>query len=132
MLRLGKLELDPAELPWVTLTVAALCLGLSLAMTAPAALPQADADAAFELAVGYWNRHAYLEAEPELLLEVGRGLTSAERRSRIEGLRDESYRRYPSDPQQRALQQGELDALTQAAVAAVSLSCDRRASSASR
>ena len=118
--RLGSIQIDPSELPFVTLAVVVLCLAVSLALR-PGVSSEDDPETLLAGAVDYWSRHAYLEAEPEILLAVGHDRTLEERRARIVELRDESYRRWPSDPSLRREQQDELDTLSDAALAVYGL-----------
>ncbi len=114
---MGQVRIDLGELPWATLAIAALCLGLSLA---PLAGPEPASPAGLAPAVEYYSVHAYLEPQPEVVLEIVQRSTLAERRARLSQLRDESYRRWPSDQAVRNEQQQELDRLTELGLAGAS------------
>ncbi len=129
IVQIGEKQIDLRQVPWVTLALSVLCLGFSLALPpasgeaesgrAAPLEPEGGRAAALEPALAYWSKHAYLGAEPELLVELGRGLSRAERRARIDGLRNDSYRVWPSEQSVRDAQQAELDALTERALAAL-------------
>jgi membrane associated rhomboid family serine protease len=114
---MGQVRIDLGELPWATFAIAALCLGLSLA---PLAGPEPANPAGLGPAVEYYSEHAYLEPQPEVVLEIVQRSALPERRARLSQLRDESYRRWPSDEAVRNAQQQELDRLTEQGLAGAS------------
>ena len=117
ILPIGESEFDVQRLPWITFAVMCMCVVVSL--VSPPSSPEAQPERSPVVeAAEYWSQHPYLIAEPEILVEVGRGLTQDERLAHLERLREASYARYPADEPTRASQQAQLDALTRQALEA--------------
>ncbi len=105
------------RVPWITGVLVLVCLGLFL--TIDADLPE-QAPAPVEdptQAAEYWREHAYLDVDPEIMLEVGRGLSTKQRRKLYQDLRHDSYQRWPEDEEMRRAQQEVLDSLSARALA---------------
>ncbi len=105
------------RVPWVTGVVVLVCLALFL--TIDAELPEQAPAPAEDLAQAaeYWREHAYLDVDPEIMMEVGRGLATEERRKLYQDLRHDSYQRWPEDEEMRRAQQEVLDSLSARALA---------------
>lgn len=103
---------DGLRVPWVTGAVILVCLGLYLGTDhelveegpLPAELLAEAAD--------YWREHAYLQVEPELMIEVGRDVPPDQRRKLLQDLRYDSYQRWPDNEEMRNAQQEVMDFLT--------------------
>ncbi len=99
-------------MPWITGWVILACLAVFLADDSELVVPAMPVPEQLAEATEYWREHAYLEAEPEILLEVGRGKSADERRELVQELRHESYQRWPNSEEMRRAQQEVLDFLT--------------------
>ena len=100
-------------LPWVTGCVLVATLVATLA--GPSARELGSPHTALRAAAVLWSQHAYLEAEPEVLIEVGRGLSASARRERLEAMRGHAASALP-EPEERARLQEQLDDLTEQAL----------------
>jgi membrane associated rhomboid family serine protease len=103
---------DGLRVPWVTGAVILACLALYLGTDhelveegpLPAELLAEAAD--------YWSEHAYLQVEPEVMIEVGRAVPPDQRRKLLQDLRYDSYQRWPDREEMRNAQQEVMDFLT--------------------
>jgi membrane associated rhomboid family serine protease len=101
-------------LPWATISLLTLVLTCTLAV--PLAGEAESPRALLRRSALLWSQHAYLSAEPEVLIELGRGLAIDERRAKLAALRDAAEVDSP-DADERAARQEELDQLTERALA---------------
>ena len=104
------------RVPWITGWVILACLAVFLVDDSELAVPASPVPEQLAEATEYWREHAYLEVEPEILLEVGRGKSAEERRELVQELRYESYQRWPNDEEMRRAQQEVLDFLASQAL----------------
>ncbi len=100
------------RVPWITGWVILACLAIFLADDSELVVPAMATPEQLTEATEYWRDHAYLEAKPEILLEVGRGKSAEERRELVQELRYESYQRWPDNEEMRRAQQEVLDFVT--------------------
>ena len=100
------------RVPWITGWVSLACLAVFLADDSELVVPTSPTPEQLAEATEYWRDHAYLEAEPEILLEVGRGKSAEERRELVQELRYDSYQRWPDNEEMRRAQQEVLDFVT--------------------
>jgi membrane associated rhomboid family serine protease len=101
------------RLPWVTLSIMALCfLVLLCSDTSP---PEVAGDPMGD-AAAYWRDHAYLTPDPEVRDEVLSGVPPAERRQFLTALVELSEPLRPEDAEGLAAQQAELDRLSDLAL----------------
>lgn len=111
ILPVGQSEV--VRIPWVTGTLMLVCLAAFFALDGPPAVTSApETKEQLAEASEYWREHAYLEVDPEILIEVARGVASDQRRQFLQDLKHESYQRWPDDEQVRSAQQEILDFLT--------------------
>jgi membrane associated rhomboid family serine protease len=113
---IGHDESATRRWPWVTFGVAALCALVFLATDASVPAPPDPAEALGE-AAAYWREHAYLDAAPEVLSEVGYDVPPNQRSQYLALLRDQAWDDMPDDPKQVKAQQAKLDRLVERAVA---------------
>ena len=99
------------RVPWITGWVILACLAVFLADDSELVVPQSLVPERMAESTEYWREHAYLDAEPEILLEVARGKSAEERRELVQELRYESYQRWPENEEMRRAQQDVLDFL---------------------
>lgn len=118
ILPLGDQPFEIQRLPWLTLTLAALCVVVALAVPPEPAEQPPDLAVLEGEAADYWSRHAYLIASQALLDAVEPELSSSGRAARLAELREASYRHWPSDENVRREQQDRLDELAAIARAA--------------
>ncbi len=107
---------EALRVPWITGWVILACLAVFLADDSELVVRAPPEPEQLAEATEYWREHAYLETQPEILLEVGRGKSAEERRELVQELRYESYQRWPDDEEMRLAQQEVLDFLTSQAL----------------
>ncbi len=107
---------EALRVPWITGWVILACLAVFVADDSELVVRATPEPEQLAEATEYWREHAYLEAQPEILVEVGRGKSAEERRELVQELRYESYQRWPVNGEMRLAQQEVLDFLTSQAL----------------
>jgi membrane associated rhomboid family serine protease len=113
---IGHDESATRRWPWVTFALAALCVLVFLGTDASVPAPPDPAEALGE-AAAYWREHAYLDAAPEVLSDVGYDVPPNQRSQYLALLKDQSWDDMPEDRKQVQAQQAKLDRLTERALA---------------
>jgi membrane associated rhomboid family serine protease len=112
---IGHDESATRRWPWVTFALAALCALVFLGTDASVPAPP-DPEEALGEAASYWREHAYLDAAPEVLRDVGYDVPPNQRSQYLALLKDQSWDDMPEDPEQVEAQQAKLDRLTERAL----------------
>jgi len=119
ILPIGHQESSTRQLPWVTFALMATCL-VSFLLTDTSALDAAPSQAdQAEEAADYWRRHAYLEVDRRIKEHVAYDVMPNQRRQYLATLPDLSEHLRPHDAEGLAIQQAELDSLTDLALGLV-------------
>lgn len=115
ILPLSHEDSSTRRLPWVTLSIMALCV-LVFLFTDTGTPENVDAGDPMEEATSYWREHAYLEPDPKIRDAVAYDVPPAQRRQYLATLAELSEPLRPEDEEGLAAQQAELQRLTDLAL----------------
>jgi len=116
ILPIGHQESSVRRLPWVSFSLIITCV-VSVLLTDTAVVDSIpDRQLLMAEAADYWREHAYLEAESEVRTTVAYDVMPNQRSQYLRLLEGEGRELAPNDPEQRALEQSELDRLTDLAL----------------
>ncbi|MEE9280655.1 MAG: rhomboid family intramembrane serine protease [Myxococcota bacterium] len=104
------------RVPWVTGALILVCLVFFFVTDGEPVAPTPVSAEQLSEAAEYWSEHAYLEVEPEIVIEAARGVPAAERGRYLQDLKHDSYGRWPDAEEMRLAQQEILDFLTSQAL----------------
>lgn len=119
ILPIGHEEREVRRLPWITFSVIAACFAAFLATDTSGLEGLPTRDELLQDAATYWRDHAYLDAEPEILTDVGYDVMPNQRSQYLEVVRDRARDWAPEDRETWEQEQAELDRLTDLALARV-------------
>lgn len=114
ILLVGTKRFDLRVVPWVSLAVATLVFVVWFLAESPL---RPEPPSRVEAAVSYWTEHAYLAAEPEVLIAAGGARLPDERLAYFKELQSQAYSRFPASDEDREAEQAQLDQLTSLAMA---------------
>lgn len=114
ILLVGTKRFDLRVVPWVSLAVATLVFVVWFLAESPL---RPEPPSRVEAAVSYWTEHAYLAAEPEVLIAAGGARLPDERLAYFKELQSAAYSRFPASDEDREAEQTHLDQLTSLAMA---------------
>jgi len=116
ILPIGHQESSVRRLPWVSFSLIFTCV-VSFLLTDTEVLDSiSDRPLLMAEAADYWRQHTYLEAEPEVRTTVAYDVMPNQRSQYLRLLESEGREMAPDDPEQRAIEQIELDRLTDLAL----------------
>ncbi len=113
LIPIGHEENTVRRMPWVSITIIALCF-LALIAVKLGGSSEAAINAAFQRAVGYYFQHPYLELDPRLEKLIFHGGREGEAEA-FQEIVEQFGQKPPEDRETREAQQAELDRLVQEA-----------------
>jgi hypothetical protein len=105
MVRFGHRSFRIPRLPWLTLTLSLLSIGVFVGLPQRETPVRSDR---LDEATAFWLDHAYLEPEPEILLRALAGVELGRRDKHLDDIHHDSYRNWPTHAETRNALQAEL------------------------